>query len=79
MCRNSGRMIEIATERTPTSAQLGRQISKLARTLRGNRFGLVRPFRRRFAGSDGAGRRPAAAPRLGPFLVAQASAARASP
>jgi len=40
MCRNSGRMIEIATERTPTSAQLGRQISKLARTLRGNRFGL---------------------------------------
>jgi hypothetical protein len=48
----------------------------VARTLRGDGFG---PFRRRFVGSDGADRRPAAAPRLDPFLVAQSSAARASP
>ena len=62
MCRSSDRMIELQSNARPPQPSWGDRLQRVARTLRGDRFG---PFRRRFAGSDGAGRRPAAAPRLG--------------
>jgi hypothetical protein len=76
MCRSSDRMIELQSNARPPQPSWGDRLQRVARTLRGDRFG---PFRRRFAGSDGADRRPAAALRLVPFPGAQSSAVRASP
>ena len=76
MCRSSDRMIELQSNARPPQPSWGNRFQRVARTLRGNRFG---PFRRRFAGSDGEDRRPAAALRLVPFPAAQSSAVRASP
>ena len=75
MCRSSDRMIELQSNARPPQPSWGDRFQRVARTLRGNRFG---PFRRRFAGSDGEDRRPAAALRLVPFPAAQSSAVRAS-